>query len=86
MTGLELAYECCRPNRELRVLYVSGSMPGHDLRADLAMGRRGFLAKPFRQSDLLRSAKALLAMEPAGPQSRANPESRMERLSVERWL
>jgi CheY-like chemotaxis protein len=64
MTGLELSHECCRLNGELRVLYVSGSWPGDDLGADLDAGRRGFLAKPFRQSDLLRSAKAVLAMKP----------------------
>ena len=63
MTGLELAYECCRLNRELSVLYVSGSSPGDDLRAALAAERRGFLAKPFRKSDLLRSAEAVLAGE-----------------------
>jgi CheY-like chemotaxis protein len=59
VTGLELARECCAENRELSVLYISGS-PGDDLRADLAIRNRAFLAKPFRQSDLLRSAKALL--------------------------
>jgi CheY-like chemotaxis protein len=64
MTGLELAYECYSLNNKLSVLYVSGSMPGDDLRADLAVGRRGFLAKPFRQAELLRSVKAVLAMEP----------------------
>jgi CheY-like chemotaxis protein len=65
MTGLELALECCGLDERLRVLYISGSGPGDDLRADLADGRRQFLAKPFRQSELLRSAKATLAREPA---------------------
>src|SRR5580704_6162893 len=63
MTGLELARKCCSFNRELSVLYVSGSLPGDDLRADLAGERRGFLVKPFRQAELLRSAKAILAWE-----------------------
>jgi two-component system, cell cycle sensor histidine kinase and response regulator CckA len=65
MTGFELAQEYCSFNCELSVLYVSGSWPGDDLRADLETARHVFLAKPFRQSDLLRSAKALLAMQPA---------------------
>jgi CheY-like chemotaxis protein len=65
MTGLELARECCRLKGELSVLYISGSSPGDHLRADLAAaGKRAFLAKPFRQSELLRSAKAVLAMDP----------------------
>jgi len=64
MTGLELSRECCKLNGGMGVLYVSGSMPGDDLLGDLDAGRRGFLAKPFRPSDLLRSAKTVLAMEP----------------------
>jgi CheY-like chemotaxis protein len=84
MTGLELAGECCSLNGELGVLYISGSSPGDDLRSDLAEGRRGFLAKPFRQSDLLRSAKAVLDMEPVGVPSRQNHGARSERLSVGR--
>jgi len=76
MTGLELARECCRFNRELSVLYVSGSAPGDELRAELAAERRAFLAKPFRQSDLLRSAKAVLAGAPAAAPSREPPEYR----------
>jgi hypothetical protein len=32
---------------------------------DLRGERRGFIAKPFRKSDLLRKTKELLAMEPA---------------------
>jgi CheY-like chemotaxis protein len=64
MTGLELARECCSLNEELSVLYISGSGPGDDLRAELDVGRRRFLAKPFRQSDLLRGVKAIFALEP----------------------
>jgi CheY-like chemotaxis protein len=67
MTGLELARECCDLDAELSVIYVSGSGPGDELQADLDAERRRFLAKPFRQSDLLRSAKAVLAMEPGAP-------------------
>ena len=65
MTGLELARECSRLNSELSVLYVSGSSPHEELRADLEGPKRGFLAKPFRGTDLLRKAKELLMMEPA---------------------
>ena len=65
MTGLELAQECCRIDGELGVLYVSGSSPGDDLRSDLKAARHGFLAKPFRQSELLHSARALLNMDPS---------------------
>jgi CheY-like chemotaxis protein len=84
MTGLELARKCCGLNDELSVLYISGSWPGDDLREDLAMGNRTFLAKPFRQSDLLRSAKALLATEPVAAQSRQSYGTQLERLSAER--
>lgn len=78
MTGLQLARECCSLNDELGVLFISGSSPGDDLRADLDGERRAFLAKPFRQSELLRSAKAVLAMEPmAAASRRENHESRM---------
>jgi len=84
MTGVELARECCSLSGELSVLYISGSWPGDDLRQDLAMGNRSFLAKPFRQSDLLRSAKALLAAEPVAAQSRQSRGTQLQRLSVER--
>jgi CheY-like chemotaxis protein len=84
MTGLELARECCSFDGELSVLYISGSSPGDDLRADLGAGRRAFLAKPFRQSDLLRSAKAVLETGPAPNPSRENHGSQLERLSMER--
>jgi CheY-like chemotaxis protein len=66
MSGLELARECTRLNRELRVLYVSGSEPNEELREDLQGRKRGFLAKPFRGSDLLRKARELLLAESTG--------------------
>jgi CheY-like chemotaxis protein len=84
MTGLELARECCALDGELSVLYISGSSPGDDLQADLADGNRAFLAKPFRQSDLLRSARALLATEPVTARSPENHATQMLRFSVER--
>ena len=66
MSGLELARECTRLNHELRVLYVSGSEPDEELREDLQGRKRGFLAKPFRGSDLLRKARELLLAESTG--------------------
>jgi CheY-like chemotaxis protein len=84
MTGVEVARECSRLNSELSVLYISGSSLGDDLRADLAVGNRAFLAKPFRQSDLLRSVKTLLDTEPVSAPLRENHGSRLQRLSVGR--
>lgn len=81
MTGLELARECCRLNEDLSVLYISGSRPGDDLQEDLA-DRRVFLAKPFRQSDFLRTAKAVLAAEQVAVNE--NHKCRFEGLSMER--
>lgn len=83
MTGLELARKCCSRNGALRVLYISGSSPGDDLRGDLEAPGRAFLAKPFRKTDFLRCAKAVLAMEPVAAESRENQGARVERLSVE---
>lgn len=83
MTGLELARECGSLSRELSVLFISGSSPGDDLQADLAMEKRAFLAKPFRQADFLRSAQALLDMEPVTARSRDTCGSGMERLGGE---
>jgi CheY-like chemotaxis protein len=60
MSGLELARECTRLNRELGVLYVSGSPPDEGLQEDLQRCRRGFIAKPFHGRDLLRKARELL--------------------------
>jgi len=70
MSGLELARECLRHNRELSVLYVSGSCPDEELEADLQAARRAFVAKPFRGADLLHKAKALLRVESTGSVSR----------------
>jgi len=66
MSGLELARECSRLSGELKVLYVSGSRPDEELRADLQAGQRGFLAKPFRAGDLLRKARELIQAESTG--------------------
>lgn len=82
MTGLELAQECCRIDAELGVLYVSGSSPGDALRSDLNAERHGFLAKPFRASELLRSARALLDMEPSSASCKIRG-SQTERFSME---
>jgi CheY-like chemotaxis protein len=60
MSGLALARECARLNRELGVLYVSGSRPDEELQKDLRGSRRRFLAKPFHGRDLLRKARELL--------------------------
>ena len=84
MTGLELARKCCSIDGDLGVLYISGSSPGDDLREDLAVGRRGFLAKPFRRADLLRSVKAILDMQPIAAPSRETHAPRMEQSSIER--
>ena len=78
MTGLELADVCCSLNRELRVIYVSGSSPGNDLQANLSLGRRAFLPKPFRQADLLRNAKAAMEIAPVPAQSREYQSSPSE--------
>ena len=83
MTGLELACECCSLNEALSVLYISGSSPGDDLHENLRLERRAFLAKPFRHSDLLRSARALLAMEPEAASSRENHWPALGQLGME---
>jgi len=61
MTGPELARACLRRNRDVGILYISGSRPNDELQADLETGRRAFLAKPFRGDDLLRKVKELLS-------------------------
>src|SRR5665213_136511 len=61
MKGLELARACARRHGDVGVLYISGSCPNDELQADLEMGRRAFLAKPFRGDDLLLKARELLA-------------------------
>lgn len=63
MSGLELARECSRLCGELSVLYVSGSGPDEELRAELQAPKRGFLAKPFRGAELLRKTRELLLAE-----------------------
>jgi CheY-like chemotaxis protein len=60
MSGLELARACSLLSKELSVLYISGSHPDENLQADLQSHKRGFLAKPFRGSDLLHKARELL--------------------------
>jgi CheY-like chemotaxis protein len=65
MSGVQLARDCSRLCNDLSVLYVSGSSPDEELEADLRERRRGFLAKPFRGSDLLRKARELLLVEVA---------------------
>jgi len=65
MSGVQLARDCSRLCNDLSVLYVSGSRPDEELEADLRERRRGFLAKPFRGSDLLRKARELLLIEVA---------------------
>jgi CheY-like chemotaxis protein len=72
MSGLELARECLRLRRELSVLYVSGSHPDEELKADLQAGKRGFLAKPFRGTELLRKARELLLVELTGQLSHSH--------------
>lgn len=60
MSGLELTRECALLSSRLSVLYISGRHPGPELEADLAVSRRGFLAKPFLANDLVRKVKELL--------------------------
>jgi CheY-like chemotaxis protein len=59
MTGLELARACSGRDRHVGVLYMSGSEPDEELRADLRTSRRAFLLKPFRGDELLRKVKKL---------------------------
>jgi CheY-like chemotaxis protein len=61
MTGMELAHACARRNRDVAVLYMSGSVPDEELQADLETRKCAFLSKPFRGDDLLHKAKELLA-------------------------
>jgi CheY-like chemotaxis protein len=59
MTGLELARACARRNRNVGVLFMSGSGPDEELKADIAAFRRAFLLKPFRGDELLRKVREL---------------------------
>jgi len=65
MSGLELARECSRLSGELKVLYVSGSHPDEELRADLQNCQHGFIAKPYRGGELLRKTRELLQAQSA---------------------
>ena len=67
MTGLELARECSRIHLDLPVIYISGSQPSQELRAELKEPHRDFLSKPFRPADLLRKAKELLGNHAVTP-------------------
>ena len=60
MNGLELGRECSALNAALPVLYISGNHPDQQLRSEIDRRNRGFLAKPFRREDLLRSCKEML--------------------------
>jgi CheY-like chemotaxis protein len=60
MNGPELAHECARRNRSLRILYVSGRAPDDKLQAEIARGR-AFLSKPFHGQVLVEKARELLA-------------------------
>jgi CheY-like chemotaxis protein len=59
MTGLELARACARRDRNVGVLYMSGSGPDEELQAELGTHRRAFLLKPFRGDELLHKVKEL---------------------------
>jgi CheY-like chemotaxis protein len=61
MSGFELAQACLRRNRQVAILYISVSRPDEELRADLSIGRRGFLSSPFSEDDLLAKAGYLLS-------------------------
>ena len=60
MNGVEVAGKCSAFHAELPVLYVTGSHPERELRAEMEKRKRGFLAKPFRKEDLLRKVKEML--------------------------
>ena len=64
MNGLELGRECTSIHSALPVLHISGAAPDEELRAELEKPKRGFLAKPFRRDELLRTCKEMLLMRP----------------------
>lgn len=64
MNGLELARECSAINAALPVLYVSGNYPEPILRTEMEQRKCGFLPKPFRKEELLRTCKEILLMGP----------------------
>ena len=59
MSGLELSRACARRDRNVGVLYMSGSAPDEELKGDLTTARRAFLLKPFHGDDLLHKVKKL---------------------------
>jgi CheY-like chemotaxis protein len=64
MNGLELGRECSAINATLPVLYISGNCPDPVLRTEMEQQKSGFLAKPFRKEELLRTCKEMLLMGP----------------------
>ena len=74
MNGLELARECSALNAVLPVMYISGNYPEPALRTEMEQRKCGFLAKPFRKEELLRTCKEILLMgpEPAWTTSQVN--------------
>jgi DNA-binding NtrC family response regulator len=64
MNGLELAHECLAINAVLPVLYISGNHPEPPVRTEMEQRKCGFLAKPFRKEELLRTCKEILFMGP----------------------
>ena len=61
MSGYELADKCARLYPELRVLFVSGSIPDESMQAALSVPNLAFLSKPVRPEVLQRQARAMLA-------------------------
>lgn len=64
MNGVELGHECSAVNAVLPVLYISGNFPEPALRTEMEQRKCGFLAKPFRKEELLRTCKEVLLMGP----------------------
>jgi CheY-like chemotaxis protein len=60
MGGVDLGRACLRHNPAISILYISGSLPGEELLAELETGHRAFLPQPFQGNDLLRKVKRLL--------------------------
>jgi CheY-like chemotaxis protein len=60
MNGVELGRECTTIHSQLPVLHMSGAPPDEALRVELRNPRRGFLAKPFRKDELLRTCRQML--------------------------
>jgi two-component system, cell cycle sensor histidine kinase and response regulator CckA len=64
MSGLEVGRECAAIDATLPVLYISGNYPDAELRTAMEQRKSGFLAKPFRKEELLRTCKEMLLMGP----------------------